>query len=65
MASRRFTVDSAKKKEFINIFLLIRTAEACWRRRDGGGVGGVGKAAAWRGGGGGGRSLAAVQWRQR
>jgi hypothetical protein len=23
MASRRFTVDSAKKKEFINIFLLM------------------------------------------
>jgi hypothetical protein len=65
MASRRITVDSAKKKEFINIFLLMRTASAWWRRRGGGGGGGVGKAAAWRGGGGGGRSLAAVQQQQR
>ena len=40
MASRRFTVDSAKKKDFINIFLLmpessVLNARRLRRRRDG------------------------------
>ncbi len=66
MASRQFTVDSAKKKEFINIFLLKLGGGV------GVGVGGGGNAAAvaWRDDGGSSEAAAAVArrrwlWRQR